>query len=1095
MSQPPSKKLKTATTPSISASSRRSVSSCTHCRQQKIKCDANAKYPQSCSRCEKMGLLCEINPNYKPRKGPQHQILTKEVDELKVKVNHLLRNESIIAKALSESDAGRAILRQLSNLSSNSEGAGDIDTRINNINSVDSSDNTLDITGESALRNGNPNIINTPPEKAQKNTKIAVHTYLVNDANLVSRTSPIPTLPEKLQSSISSLLHENESNTINDNRSDIPDKINGNVKTSSIAATPVPLAVNASITEGITVANPDNNNDNKTNTLENTNSNIKTNLMQSMNGMTQLSNSNSPIDKLRYASKSKSTDNLLSNKPHFIATTKTTIPIKSPFEVDLEKIDEFVIGDVHISIDNATSLHQTFVKDYLPYLPILFTDSVMSLYSQSRLLFWVIMLTACLSDPEPTLYVRLSTLIKQLAIETCWIRTPRSTHISQALLILAFWPLPNQKILDDSSYRFVSLAKSLSYQLGLHRGEFISEFTRNQKTLLNAEKWRTRTWLGIYFAEVCWASILGLPPTSQTDYLVECAKTAIVKEDSKIIDEVDNLLDFGAKATRLTLPSRFKKLIILSIFQRKICSIMGSSVISSDGLIEPKDRASSLSLLERELDIINKDEDFEKDIVVHIYYLYTRLMVCCFAFLPETPLDDQAQFVPKAYLYSTECVTLLSRLVSSSLLNSLPVYVRQAGSYSSLILFKLQISPMLVDKYLDSTRQSIVTVHRLYRNQLGAWLSAVENDISRTASMLEKLNMILITHPDVFTEGKGIITRIRSHLTGSLFYDFVWCVSEARRREMDPNYKTTAVIAAPLTRKLYPLPLYDQIVKEDFQTVTKTSPGGTTITKLIPTKNAMDNAKQIAKSDDKLNGNVLSINGIPLKMLDETGSLAVNRYFFNTGMKLNNNDDRKDINTLQTNNPDNYIATNALANGINTESKPYGSNVYEIDVNNQKNTISNLSGINTELRTKNNTPSLFDNKNSQHTKILPEKSTPELMLNNIQTVQNKNKFSNTDISSTSLINNDESLFDAPSREVSSLNLLKQKSNAPLTEAVAGGNENDTAAITQNKNNINRDIPNDLTDFFQQQSIGWTEGNINTDDLFGWFDNVNSETNF
>lgn len=1087
MSQPPTKKPKTSNTSSIAATPRRSVSSCTHCRQQKIKCDANTKYPKSCSRCEKMGLFCEIDPNFKPKKGPQHQILTKEIDDLKIKVNYLLRNESILSKVLGESEAGKSILKQLIHLPGVSSGTNVV-TPIISDSSNNNAGDTFAMNNTSTLNNENNNTkFSTsvkPPEQAKKNTKIAVHTYLVNDGNLVNQSSPIPTIPEKLRSSISSVLNEKSDSTDNENTNVITNETNEEISNTLNGntipiPTLIPLPVTSSLKEGINGI-----------TVDNVNSN---NLVQTVKGMAKVPNNIEHIDKLKYTSKSKSSDDITLNKPHFIATTKTTIPIKSPFEVDFDKIDEFVIGDVHISLDKATQLHQTFVRDYLPFLPILFTDSVMALYSQSRLLFWVIMLTACLSDPEPSLYLRLSSLIKQLAIETCWIRTPRSTHISQALLILAFWPLPNQKILDDSSYRFVSLAKSLSYQLGLHRGEFISEFTRNQKTLLNAEKWRTRTWLGIYFAEVCWASILGLPPTSQTDYLVECARTAIVKEDSKVIDEVENLPSFGAKATKLTLPSRFKKLMILSIFQRKICSIMGSSVISSDGLIEPKDRASSLALLERELDIINKDEDFEKDIVVHIYYLYTRLMVCCFAFLPQTPLDDQAQYVPKAYLYSTECVTLLSKLVSTSLLNSLPVYVRQAGSYASLILFKLQVSPMLVDKYLDSTRQSIVTVHRLYRNQLGAWLSAVENDISRTASMLEKLNMILITHPDVFTEGKGIITRIRSHLIGSLFYDFVWCVSEARRREMDPSYKTNPVMTAPLTRKLYPLPLYDQIVKEDFQTVTKTSPGGTTITTLIPTKNAMDNAKEIAKSNDKLNGTVVSINGIPLKMLDETGSLDVDKYLFDNGINLSN----KNVTKNGTGNDEvNNSASNNIA--VTTEVRKDDSNVYEIQVdNNQKNLINNVPDSNNETRKKNNTPSLFDNRNSPYAKVVSRMSTPDQALANMQTARNTAK----DNSNATFVTNGNSISNNTSRNVSSLNLLNQKSNRPSNEVVSENNNNisrnsiDTNPNGNMNNIYNRDMPNDLTDFFQQQSIGWTEGNINTDDLFGWFDNVNSETNF
>ena len=79
---------------------------------------------------------------------------------------------------------------------------------------------------------------------------------------------------------------------------------------------------------------------------------------------------------------------------------------------------------------------------------------------------------------------------------------------------------------------------------------------------------------------------------------------------------------------------------------------------------------------------------------------------------------------------------------------TLPIYVRQTIRFSWLILFKLQLNSLVINIYLVSTKKSIVTVHGLFRNQLSAW-SLVENDITRTATMLEKANMILITHPQV----------------------------------------------------------------------------------------------------------------------------------------------------------------------------------------------------------------------------------------------------------------------------------------------------------------------------------------------------------
>lgn len=247
----------------------------------------------------------------------------------------------------------------------------------------------------------------------------------------------------------------------------------------------------------------------------------------------------------------------------------------------------YIMGDVMLSYDQAEELHQRFMTQYLPFLPIIQSNSAAELYRQSQLLFWTVCMTASLSEPVPTLYNSLCSLIKQLAIETCWIQTPRSTHIVQALLILGNWPLPNEKVLDDCSYRFITLAKSLAMQLGLHRGKFIYEFSRTQVSLPDAEKWRTRTWIAIFIAEQVWCANLGLPPNMPMDYLLEESRTDT------------------------SLPSSFRCMASLAMFCSKLVNLLGSSVSSPDGTLEPKYRFSTLGILEQELDRLITELDTE----------------------------------------------------------------------------------------------------------------------------------------------------------------------------------------------------------------------------------------------------------------------------------------------------------------------------------------------------------------------------------------------------------------------------------------------------------------------------------------------------
>lgn len=742
------KNTKAAVGPKLTSSTgHRPVTSCTHCRQHKIRCNASENFPTLCSRCKRMGLQCEIDPQFRPKKGSQLQNLKNEIEELNSKLDFLLRSEGILSSVMRNSELGRHIL----------------------------------------------NVI-----KSQDCSKISVQTQLADEPEFLSSdllsSSSLPT----------SLGHMS-SGTKNCGKS-------------------------ASHTSPV------------------------------LDDSDALNCSKSSLKELQVLLKYHSD---VSNNSQVDTFPSNTSPIGSPGikkcvvaktdAMPYSDIHEFVLGDVHVSMNKVEELHKTFVTKYLPYFPIMMTESVTELHSRSKLLFWTVMLTACLSDPDPELYNSLASLIKQLAIETCWIRTPRSTHISQALLILCTWPLPNQKVLDDCSYRFVGLAKSLSFQLGLHRGKFMSEFTRTQTLMPDAEKWRTRTWLGIFFAEQCWSSILGLPSSFQTDYIIENARLGKDEE----------------------LPLFFRQLICLAHFQAKLSSLIGSNISSQDGLLEASERGGILAVMQCELVDLNSTLKFDTHPFVEIYYLYMKLMIFCFAFLPGTPIDNQKNYVNEACLVAIRIITLLTKILEKQQLIGLPIYVRHSATYAAFILFKIYSTLYLPNKFVDSARQSIVTLHGLYRNQLTAWETSVENDISRTVSVLEKLNFVLVTHSEIFLEEDGVISRMRSHLTATLFYDLVYCIHEARRRQNDVAYnsKIRKKKRELLSKRLFPLPLYNQISKQNFRTITQRIPNGATITTLLPIVNTIKQATLFQTQNDCNLDPVKSIKGISLPVLKTTGTV------------------------------------------------------------------------------------------------------------------------------------------------------------------------------------------------------------------------------
>lgn len=744
----------------------RPVRSCTHCRQQKIKCNALETYPEPCSRCAKMDRKCVVDPLFRPQKGGQVQLLRDDISSLKQQL---------------------AALQRISTGSPESEMTGSPQHSALEAEDAESLDGSAHSPEFSLVKSGPAHKIY--PADMDSNSRVLFGDSLPNHSETSLHRSKDASEPPK-----SSLLYSMS-----------PSLGNGSAPISKILSHPP--------------------------------------------GSPPVIDTNRPGDMIPE-------DNIhASRQPSSIGSSN-------------EKTG-YIMGDVVLSYEYAEELHARFMSDYLPFLPIIQSNSAAELYRQSQLLFWTVCLTASLSEPVPTFYNSLCSLIKQLAIETCWIQTPRSTHIVQALLILGNWPLPNEKVLDDCSYRFITLAKALAKQLGLHRGKFIYEFSRTQVSLPDAEKWRTRTWISIFIAEQVWCANLGLPPNMPMDYLLEESRTDT------------------------SLPASFRSLACLAMFCSKLVNLLGSSVTSPDGTLEPKYRFSTLGILEQELDRLITEMGKE-DVTVEIYYLYLKMMICVFSFLPETPLQDQAIYIVKAYHAATRVVTLFSGLAERRRIITFPIYIRQPVSFAAFILFRLHLSPLLLPQYVESCRQSVVTVHRLYRNMLTAWKD-VENDISRTAKVLEKLNFVIITHPELFTKASGIITRMRSHLTASLFYELIWAIHEARRRGgvgSSSNNAAAFVAAAtaatanpkPNTYGAYsnaptntpgahldsvrPLPFYNQITQDDFTTTTTTTPNGTTVTTLVPTHN-----RSGQRSDKHTNANTTPQEQHPNMSVDVASKL------------------------------------------------------------------------------------------------------------------------------------------------------------------------------------------------------------------------------
>ena len=144
----------------------------------------------------------------------------------------------------------------------------------------------------------------------------------------------------------------------------------------------------------------------------------------------------------------------------------------------------------------------SFFKYYHPYFDILDANlSPDEYFSRSALLFWsIIVIAARQYQHDATLYSELTPPVTRMmwsAISTL----PHTRFIVQAILLLSVWPFPTNSMSTDPSFVLVSIAKSASMQLGLHRPEIIQDFMR-VKTRLGPEEFQdaVKTWVGGFIA-------------------------------------------------------------------------------------------------------------------------------------------------------------------------------------------------------------------------------------------------------------------------------------------------------------------------------------------------------------------------------------------------------------------------------------------------------------------------------------------------------------------------------------------------------------------------------------------------------------------
>lgn len=142
----------------------------------------------------------------------------------------------------------------------------------------------------------------------------------------------------------------------------------------------------------------------------------------------------------------------------------------------------------------------SFFDEYHRHLPFLDpSSSPDEYYGKLPLIFWTIVYVASRRYADaPELIVSLIPFVKKLLWDSIS-SPPHTLELVQSIILLCTWPFPTSSLTTDNTITLAMLAHSISLQLGLHRPDVISDFSRTRKRLnLSELSDSVKTWVACY---------------------------------------------------------------------------------------------------------------------------------------------------------------------------------------------------------------------------------------------------------------------------------------------------------------------------------------------------------------------------------------------------------------------------------------------------------------------------------------------------------------------------------------------------------------------------------------------------------------------
>lgn len=483
----------------------------------------------------------------------------------------------------------------------------------------------------------------------------------------------------------------------------------------------------------------------------------------------------------------------------------------------------YTLALVTLTRAQIETYYQRFHTHFLPLFPVLNpAKPFQQHYAECPLLFWTIVFVASLADRSPSqTYLPLSTHVRTLVISTCWLDTPRSTFVVQALLLLTTWPLPLLKLLDDVLYRLAGLAHHLGLQLGMHRGPFVNEFLRGIKG--KDVRFRTKAWQGIFVNTQYWSSHLGLPSApADGDFLMNQP----VGGD----DEVEHSGPLSSPGVQ-----RFYFRVLVEILKTvaRFTQVLGNS-LTTLGLISYNERFLNLHGFDRELEQLEARVGLpagppvtKAHRLVHLQLQFARIQLYLYALFPNTHKNDQRLYIAKQVAVCVDSAQVLWDLLLAepdTHILMYPVHVRFMAQAVCYQLARIQMFPYCPSKQLGRIQQALARVYSVlgYTSTGSAvfreW-SSVDTDCRRCVKVLRNFEVLTIVDPEFVVRQPYVISHMQSHLSALLYYELVWFVHELRRRQgggiSDNSANSTPLSEALASPQLLHHPLADERVEHN----------------------------------------------------------------------------------------------------------------------------------------------------------------------------------------------------------------------------------------------------------------------------------------